>query len=80
MTSCSRRDVRHGLRLDRQDHDVLVQHLVVLHVRPHRERRRPFAAVEEDRRAGDAVERRIHCVQLVDERLAAAPPPPRALA
>ena len=63
----------------RQDHDVLVPHVVVLDVGPHRQRRGVLAAVEEDAVPGHLQQRRLALVQLVDE-LAQRPLVPLALA
>src|SRR5689334_12192683 len=61
-------DVRRGLGLDRQDEDVLVQDVVVLDVRSHRQRGGVLAAVEEDGGAGYPRQRGLHGVELLDER------------
>jgi hypothetical protein len=64
----SLRDVGHRQRVDREDHDVFVQDVIVLDVRPHRQRSAAVASVEEDGRAGDAHQRWPAVVELVDER------------
>jgi hypothetical protein len=51
----SLRDVGHRQRVDREDHDVFVQDVVVLDVRPHRQRSAAVASV-------------AAVVELVDER------------
>ena len=56
-----------ALSLDRQDHDVLVHHMVVLDVRAQGERRHPGIGVEEHRRAGHPNDWKIACIEVSDE-------------
>ena len=62
-----RRDVRDRQRLDRQDHDVLVERVEVLDDGAHRQRRGDLGAVEEHRGAGHPLHRRLELAELVDE-------------
>src|ERR1700722_1264155 len=60
--------VGYGFCFDRENDDVLVEDLVEIDVRPQRQRGGGLAAVEEDGGARYPGQRRLHGVQLVDER------------
>ena len=57
----------HRRGLDRDDHNPLVEHLVVLDIGTQRQRRGVFVPVEEDRGAWNAPHRRALLVEFLDE-------------
>ena len=62
-------DVRNADRVDRDDHDPLMQRMGVLDLGAQRERRRVLARVEEHGDARDAHERRLYLAEAVEELL-----------
>ena len=61
------RYARHRHSVDRHDHHVFVERVIVLDVGPHRQRSGLFSAVEEHRGARDSQQRRLTVGELVDE-------------
>jgi hypothetical protein len=61
------RNARNRLGFDGHDDDVLVPHVVLLHIGAQRKRRGPFAAIEKDGRARNPPDQRLPAAHMLDK-------------